>query len=419
MTARFVYLGTLLLSMDYVIVMPASEETMIRVGGSTDLSGFAIGAWCVGSLFSLPIAVYLAQHSYKGAVILLAVFSCLGNVAYALAGSGHGRGAITGLILARLMNGLEGSATIVFYSAILRLTSGAPTVKTASIVTFAGCLGYAVGPVLSSLSQMCLPRLPPEIPPAVVMVVFALLYGVCGMMWLPSQHETFKFAGLPGRQCVTAVESDVTAYDVHLQRSWSCLGLICMVQVTRACQRMAWEAGALLILVKNYGYSQKHAGLLIVIPPLLSLSVLRSLERLQHLSTVGVIRVVGLLELLAMLLMLQLNLHGISPLVAFMFGSSCFYVVNLFTTVLFAPWLKDFALKDHWALNVETSTAITWIVNCIGYFYGPVFVRAVLSSCMSQNLLACSVILMWLGTFLAVEVGAPVLHADGKVGAQG
>eukprot|EP00413_Alexandrium_margalefii_P041574 CAMPEP_0204597648 /NCGR_PEP_ID=MMETSP0661-20131031/53913_1 /ASSEMBLY_ACC=CAM_ASM_000606 /TAXON_ID=109239 /ORGANISM="Alexandrium margalefi, Strain AMGDE01CS-322" /LENGTH=526 /DNA_ID=CAMNT_0051608345 /DNA_START=91 /DNA_END=1671 /DNA_ORIENTATION=+ len=415
----FLYTGNLMLNVNFTLVLPASERVMLDAGGSTLLSGVCIGSYAIGALVSLPFIIRLSRRSYRDTVLLMAVVAVIGNLAYAAMGLFHGSVAIAGLIFARAMCGIAGGVVIMFMSAVVQLSSGAATATGVARVVLAGSLGLVLGPAAASASQTCLPRFPPEVPPAVTMVLAAAAYGLAAWKLFPGQAECFVMAGLQDPQALQdsnsgGMEKGEPSYsEVQRRKAWLFLGLTCVQCICRAFQRVFWEAGILLLLVEEYGFSERTAGFIVTLPVLASLPIILSAAAIYRLGLHPSLRVLELLEILGVLLMLRVEGQSHSrSLALLMIGSSVFYAANWMTAGPFTATRASFSVDGHWALGVEALTGISWGAAFIGYFYGPVVSRAILGTVMSQNLLAVSLIVVWLGCLLTMEVGLHTLLAE-------
>jgi len=411
----FMASGNVMLSVNFSIVLPGSERTMLDAGGNTFLSGLAIGSYALGSIISFPLLLYWSRHSYRTAVIFMAFVAVLGNLAYAAVGVARGGWAIAGMILARTLCGLEGGVIIVFGNALLRLSSGAPRIQQAGMLTFYGCLGLGIGPCLSALSEMSMPHVDPELPPALLMMALSTIYGVFAVSLFPHQDECFKMAGFSGYQVATVGPANPSFTDVQLRTGWLNLALQSTVNCVRLCQRVLWEAGALLIFVREYGYSERVAAFILVVPVILSTPLIRYAGHFNvHVGPSHFVRSMSLIELGGILLMFQVFINPKVGIGVFIFASFLFYGSNLVSMVPLVPLRAKFALRGHWVLSLETSTGIIWICSFAGYFFGPVLSRAALSVCPHQNLLAITTLLIWIGSALSAEISMHSLLREGK-----
>jgi len=405
----FSAVGSLIQNMNFAIALPASNDTMVRVGGSTFMSGLCIGAYALGALLSMPFVVYFSRHWYKGSILFMAWVSVLGNALYAAMGTQSGTVGIVGLILARAVCGLEGGVMIVFAKAAMQLSTGMGTVNAIANITICGYLGLTLGPALSSLSQLAFPGLPLEVPPAAVMATCAGVYGLLALLLFPGQSECFELAGQRNHR----PGPDPTALAVYpttrLQASWLYVVLYSVVMVARFILQVSWEAGILLVLEKEYGFSVKVEAFLIFIPVLSSLPLVCCAGSLQKLGAAGAMRMISLVELAGILLMVRAGEPSPVSTSILLMGSSLFYGANWISCMPLATLGSRFALPGHPVLNAENVTSITWFLSFLGYLYGPVVSRSILSVCMHQNLLAVLLFCGWLGCFLAVELGLPSL----------
>mmetsp|Transcript_94743 Transcript_94743/g.251633 ORF Transcript_94743/g.251633 Transcript_94743/m.251633 type:complete len:592 (-) Transcript_94743:74-1849(-) len=413
----FVLMGTFLLNLNFTIVLPSSEHIMLKAGGSTFLSGVAIGAYALGSIISLPFIMHCSRHSYRTGVLFIAAVALVGNIAYAAMGSIGGSIGIVGMITARLACGLEGGIMVMFASVLTQLSSGKATARAMAKLVMSSSLGLVLGPAASSLSQYCFPGSPPEIPPAAVMVVCAVAYGSAAFCCFPSQSECFAAVGISDYKQATAGSSTETYSDLEVKRGWLFMGVLSVAYVCRMFQRVCWEAGVLVVLVADYGLTTKQVGLILALPVLTTLPAGLSQGLLNSLSPVVACRLLSLCELGGMLLMLRVGPASNQAMVFLLAGSAIFYGANYMSIVPITPLRARFALKGHWALNVEAGSAITWGSGFAGYFYGPLVARALMDVCVSQTLLAVSFMVLWVGSSMAVELGlhtllAPDLPAD-------
>eukprot|EP00408_Alexandrium_pacificum_P021983 CAMPEP_0171185318 /NCGR_PEP_ID=MMETSP0790-20130122/16240_1 /TAXON_ID=2925 /ORGANISM="Alexandrium catenella, Strain OF101" /LENGTH=588 /DNA_ID=CAMNT_0011650337 /DNA_START=107 /DNA_END=1873 /DNA_ORIENTATION=- len=405
----FVLMGTFLLNLNFTIVLPSSEHIMLKAGGSTFLSGVAIGAYALGSIISLPFIMHCSRHSYRTGVLFIAAVALVGNIAYAAMGSIGGSIGIVGMITARLACGLEGGIMVMFAIVLTHLSSGKATARAMAKLVMSSSLGLVLGPAASSLSQYCFPGYQAEIPPAAFMAACAAAYGALAFCWFPSQSECFDAVGLSDYRVATMGSSSETYTDLEVKRGWAYLGVLSVAYVCRMFQRVCWEAGVLVLLVQDYGLTTKQAGLVMALPVMASLPLVLASDLLGSFGTVNATRILTLWELLGIVLMVRLVPASTQGLVLLLVGSAIFYGTNWMTIVPLAPLRARFALKGHWALNVETSSAISWAFAFLGQFYGPLVSRALLNVCLSQNLLASCFTVVWVSVFVATEVGLNTL----------
>jgi len=416
----FANLGLLLYAINFAIILPGSEATMIKAGGTTFHSGLVIGSYALGSIISLPLMLHFSRHSYRSASVFMSVVSVLGNLAFGIAGSTHNSAALYILILARVFCGLEGGINVVFSNMVLRMSSGAGTVEAMSVLTLMASLGLAVGPGLASLSSLCFPHATPELPPAMLMTLCFGLYGLFTCHFFPDQNACMLLEDVPPSVFDNIPKDNVEYSSLQLRTSWLSLGVGSILSAGRGFQRVCWEAGALLVLEKQFGMTTKTAGSLVMMPLLACVLVAKFVGPwVGLLGPVRFIRVVSAFEFVGMALMFYMPIGPTLALIIFLCGSSIFYASNYVVFIPCYTLRAKFALQSHSVLNLEMSTVVHCVVGFVGMFYGPVVSRAVLGACLHQNLLAIIHLIAWFGLTVVIEIAIPLLfNENSNVGEQ-
>ncbi|GAB4814007.1 hypothetical protein N2152v2_001053 [Parachlorella kessleri] len=138
-------LSTLLYMTNYTAVIPPVEELCVRVGVSTAMAGYIVGASDAAAIFASVGVSYWTNFSFKRPLLFSGAACLVGNLLYCLSYQWQSLGL---LLLARLFNGI-GSAR----SANRRYTADyvGKARRTMASAAFVGCsnMGQALGPFLS------------------------------------------------------------------------------------------------------------------------------------------------------------------------------------------------------------------------------------------------------------------------------
>jgi len=395
--------GCFMASANFTIMMPTSAGTVRRLGGDTALSGVVIASYGVGCLLSLPPMLKLSRSSYKLGMVLAAVCAVGGNMlSIGSLELGHSTSNWF-CVLSRVVCGMEGGVAIVLSNIVFRCSSGRGTAQSMTEGCVSMAMGFTLGPWISSLTLLSHWGLKPETLPALAMVGLGAVYGALALCLCPEQARGPGGTD-PGRRA--AVEG---RGEEAVCAAWVNLWLQAWTNLVRFSQRIAWEAGALVLLVDAYGLSTEFAAFLVGAAPLCLVPfVLVVAPLLEHWGLVGFLHRMEAVQIAGVALMLVRE-HS---LWSFMVGSALFYPANWVHGLLISTVRSQFDVPGHWMLELESSTGYLWAFTYLGFFVGPIVSRTLLQACLSQRALAVSLGAMLIGLAVGQEVTLRALEVS-------
>eukprot|EP00421_Protoceratium_reticulatum_P064781 CAMPEP_0168407114 /NCGR_PEP_ID=MMETSP0228-20121227/25997_1 /TAXON_ID=133427 /ORGANISM="Protoceratium reticulatum, Strain CCCM 535 (=CCMP 1889)" /LENGTH=386 /DNA_ID=CAMNT_0008420777 /DNA_START=18 /DNA_END=1174 /DNA_ORIENTATION=+ len=383
-------------------MMPSSEETVSRLGGSTAFSGWVIGTYALGCLASLPLMLHWSRSSYKLGMVFAATAAVLGNALSFVSLEIAGADSKWFSLWARFVCGMEGGVAIVLSNMMFRSSAGRGAVQAWSEYFLAGALGFAMGPWMSSLTLLANLHIKPEGPPALLMICMGFAYAAlvpllftgadCRADKNPARTE-------PGGAAATDATEDAQSAEAEaVSAAWVHLLLQTVANAVRYSQRVACEAAALVLFTDAYGLSTVTAGFVVGLLPL-GLIPLTFMTASLHeaLGLMGIIRAMEAMQVVGLLLTLVRGSSDFLSLLIFVVGSGLFYSANWMQGMALSSTMMRFNVQNHWLLNLESTMGALWSFTYVGYFFGPIISRTLMQACLSQRALAASLGALLLG----------------------
>lgn len=365
-------------NVNYVVVLPAAVENF---GGSLWEAGIWVGLYAGGALLALPYFVSLGHHSPRTALVAHAVFTLVGNVVMVWAAAEQYLG---WLYVGRIITGFAGSYKYSCDHGCLHVIPTWDRLEAIFITRMAYAVGFALGPCISPICDSIITAWPwllhafptynaaAEAVPLIVMSIYGLVFLFCSL---------FIFPGLEILDAESEGVSDISLEAMHAgnaspERKMAAIKMFTSTNVTnftRIFIRVAWEAGAMVTLVRQYMIGTMSGVVLSIVA--ITLVVSRGAMTKLSIAVGGdnskLMRIFEWTGIISCPFLFRIGPPTGLSLTLFLVGSIIFYNSNSAQSGVLLALGSEKAIPGHRYLNKKALNIYYFVTNILAYMFGP------------------------------------------------
>ena len=375
----------------------------------------------VGALVGLGLFYAVGQSSIRTAYLLHCVFMVIGNIGFFLAaGTITGEEHFLGLLGSRAVIGLEGAVMYNASVALVQYSSPRTRLRYLAIYQFFVGLGLVLGPAFAAISLLAAGALGLHAAHAFVnllIAVWGLGLGIALVLFLPDNDElellshspvdedSWLLTGSSKDQTQSASSLSTEEEEEHTTDTDGATALMAKMlagNMIRITIRILWEAGSVLVLNRQFGFSLVNAALMLA-----AFGAAQTAAQLLYASasppSVHALIWLEMVQLVSILIMfafglLAANMPDWLVVTVFLMTSATTYCANCLSS---APF-NDILLKSADAQSVDREGML--LVSQVGIFLGFIVGPLSILSAMMFNSAAVD-------TLAAVLLGAWVVQS--------
>jgi MFS family permease len=383
-------------NVNYLVVLPAAAENF---SGSNLEAGVWVGLYALGALLALPYFVSLGHKSSRAALSAHALFTMLGNIVMVIASF---KGSLGWLYFGRVVTGCAYAYQFSCDSGCLHLIPSWDRLEALFITLMARAIGFAFGPCIGPISSQLILRFPyirdsfpnyntaSQALPLFILVVYGVVFLFATVCFLPD------FQILDAVSEGVSETSSEASYDVA-SVTWGAkvqtMKVFTAVNIsnfTRIFIRVAWEAGAIMVLAHEYCLAT-WAGFVLGLTAITLVICRAALSRVSIAvggDTAALMRILELTGLLSCPLLFRLGLATESSLCFFLVGSCIFYNANNAQSGVLLAIASEVAIPGEKWLDKRALTIYYFLTHILGYFFGPIISFISSGRSLGQNAVA-------------------------------